>query len=168
MKIFDLDKYWLALDWNVWLLKTHLPEFICSWYYQNKLISCYIKTVVSSREQLVQAHCTQSSASILYPLHVHCTQCIYIVLSACAASNCTCTKLHSNHKKREQAATSAFISFANVGNSANFDMLRRSFYAKGNTMYLILSQMSVCAGWPCLFVLAFCAGCWRAVLGWGE
>ena len=26
-----------------------------------------------------------------------------------------------------------------------------------------LSQMSVDAGWLCLWVLAFCAGCWRAV-----
>ena len=25
------------------------------------------------------------------------------------------------------------------------------------------SQMSVGAGWPCLWVLAFCVGCWRAV-----
>ena len=25
------------------------------------------------------------------------------------------------------------------------------------------SQMSVDAGWPCLWVLAFCAGCWHAV-----
>ena len=25
------------------------------------------------------------------------------------------------------------------------------------------SQMSVGAGWPCLWVLAFCAGCWHAV-----
>ena len=27
------------------------------------------------------------------------------------------------------------------------------------------SQMSVSAGWPCLWVLAFCAGCWRSALG---
>ena len=40
-----------------------------------------------------------------------------------------------------------------------------STYLGGSLVYseLPLSQMSIDAGWPCLWLLAFCAGCWRAV-----
>ena len=36
-------------------------------------------------------------------------------------------------------------------------------YLQTRSMLQVPSQMSVGAGWPCLWVLAFCAWCWHAI-----